>query len=374
MKNGFKRIIKDIVLPQLEQITPYPAGKPVSELEREYGIKNIIKMASNENPFGPSPLAVKALGEALKNMFRYPDGNCYELRKKLSQKFNLKMENFIIGNGSNELIELLIRMFVRPGEEVIMGDPSFIVYRTATVVAGGKPVFVKLKNFEFDIDGMLSHVNKKTRMVIIDNPNNPTGVIVKKRELNYLVEKLPSNIVLILDEAYREFVTDKDYPGELDYVFCGKPVVILRTFSKAYGLAGLRIGYGITDEIIADYINRIRQPFNVNYAAQVAATAALDDEEHLKKTIENNIKGMNFIIEKMSSLGLNCIPSHSNFILIQLPCDADIMYKELLKRGVILRSMKGYGLTNYIRITIGLPEENERAVREIESVLKTLGL
>ncbi len=370
MKNELSSVVKEMVLPQLLNIAPYPAGKPIQELERETGLKNIIKMASNENPFGPSPMAIRALNQELANIFRYPDGNCFELKKKLSEKFNLKPENFIIGNGSNEIIELLIRAFVRPGEEVIMGDPSFIVYRTATVITGGKPVFVKLENFEYNLEKMRLAINNKTKMVIIDNPNNPTGVIVRKRELDIFVSSLPERVILVLDEAYREFVQDEGYPGELDYISCGKPVVVLRTFSKAYGLAGLRIGYGITDESITDCLNRLRQPFNVNFAAQVAAVAALDDVEHIKRTVENNKNGMNFIIKNMTAMGLRCIPSHSNFILVELPMDADLMYKEMLKRGIILRSMKGYGLTNYIRITIGLPEDNERVVREFRSILR----
>ncbi len=372
MKKNLKTVIKEIVLPQLLTLAPYPAGKPISELERELGLKNIIKLASNENPFGPSPLAIKALSRELTNIFRYPDGNCYELKKKLSEKFHLKPENFIIGNGSNEIIELLIRAFVKDGDEVIMADPSFIVYRTVTIVSGGKPIFIKLKDFEFNLDAMYDAINKKTRMVIIDNPNNPTGVIVKKQKLDSFVKSLPESVILVLDEAYREFVLDDDYPGELDYIANGKAVVVLRTFSKAYGLAGLRIGYGITDESITEYLNRLRQPFNVNFAAQIAATAALDDEEHLRKTIENNREGMNFITKSMSALGLRYIPSHSNFVLVELPMDADVMYKEMLKRGIILRSMKGYGLPNYIRITIGLPEDNRRVVREFESILSSL--
>jgi len=373
MKRDMRTIVKSIVLPQLENILPYPAGKPISELERELGIKNIVKMASNENPFGPSPRAVSALKNSLHNIFRYPDGNCYDLKRKLSEKFNLKLENFIIGNGSNEIIELLIRAFVKPGDEVVMAEPSFIVYKTASIIAGAKRVTVKLENFEYNMDRILDAINKKTKMVILDNPNNPTGAIIYKKKLDELVKNLPENTVLVLDEAYREFVQDRNYPGELDYISCGKPVVVLRTFSKAYGLAGLRIGYGITDESITDYINRLRQPFNVNFAAQVAAVAALDDREHIEKTIANNSEGMKFIVKNLTELGLRCVPSHANFVLVELPVDAEIMYKELLKRGIILRSMKGYGLSNYIRITIGLPEDNRRVVTEMRNILEEMG-
>lgn len=372
MKSNLKSIIKEMALAQLSNIAPYTAGKPISEVERELGLKNIIKMASNENPFGPSPMAIRALRRKLTNIFRYPDGNCYELKRKLSEKFKLEPDNFIIGNGSNEIIELLIRAFVRQDEEVIMADPSFIVYRTATIVSGGRPVFIKLNNFEYNLKRMQNAINKKTKMVIIDNPNNPTGIIVRKQELDSFIKDLPDSVILILDEAYREFVQDKGYPGELDYIDCGKPVVILRTFSKAYGLAGLRIGYGITDEYITDYLNRLRQPFNVNFAAQVAAVAAIDDSEHIKRTVENNKIGMNFIIKSMTEMGLKCVPSEANFILIELPIDADTIYKEMLKRGIIIRSMKGYGLSNYIRITIGLPEDNKRVVSELKSLLKKL--
>ena len=372
MKDGLKRIISGLAIPELGRISPYRPGKPIDELKRDLGIRNITKMASNENPFGPSPLALKALKSSLKKIYLYPDGNCFELKKKLSERSGLKPENFIIGNGSNEIIELVVRAFIRSGDEVIIGDPSFVVYKTTTTLTGGKVISVPLKGFLYDIDKMLKTITDRTKLIIIGNPNNPTGTIVASRDIRRLLNSLPEKSICIFDEAYREFVTNRDYPGELEFMDRLKPVLIMRTFSKAYGLAGLRIGYGISDESLIDCLNRIRQPFNVNHLAQIAASAALDDKKHLRKTIKNNNAGMKFIKDSASKLGLNTIDSQANFILIELPCDGEIAFKELLKRGIIVRSMGEYSLKNYIRLTIGLPAENRRFVKELKDILKGL--
>ena len=353
--------IKKLVLDEIEALVPYPPGKPMEELERELGIKDSIKLASNENPLGPSPKAVKAITYALKNLNRYPDGGCFYLKERLAKKIGVKPENLIIGNGSNEIIELVVRTFLRLGEEAVMGNPSFAVYPLAVPAAGGKAIQVPLKNLTHDLDAMADAITKNTKIVFIANPNNPTGTIVTKKQLDKFCGRLPSDVVLVLDEAYYEFVTDSEFPSSLDYLKKGANVVILRTFSKIYGLAGLRIGYGIASEALNLYMNKVRQPFNVNSLAQIAAMAALDDEEHLKKSQKNNIDGLDFLFNEVKAMGFKCVPTQANFFLIKVGKGKEV-YDALLRQGVIVRPMSSYGLDEYVRVTIGLPEENKRFV------------
>jgi histidinol-phosphate aminotransferase len=359
--------VKKLVSDEIEALVPYPPGKPMEELERELGIKNSIKLASNENPLGPSPKAVKAITDALKNLNRYPDGGCFYLKERLAKKIGVKPDNLIIGNGSNEIIELVIRTFLRPGEDVVMGSPSFAVYPLAVPAAGGKAIQVSLKNLTHDLDAMADAVTERTKIIFIANPNNPTGTIVTKKQLDKFCERLPSDVVLVLDEAYYEFVTDSEFPSSLDYLKKGANVVILRTFSKIYGLAGLRIGYGIASEALNRYMNKVRQPFNVNSLAQIAAMAALDDEEHLKKSQKNNIDGLDFLFNEVKAMGFECVPTQANFFLMKVGKGKEI-YDALLRQGVIVRPMGSYGLDEYIRVTVGLPEENKRFVETLKKI------
>lgn len=356
--------MKKLVSDEIEALIPYPPGKPIEEVERELGIKGSIKLASNENPLGPSPKAVDAVAKAIKNLHRYPDGGWHYLKEKLARHLNVKPENLIIGNGSNEIIELVVRTFLKQGQEAVMGNPSFAVYPLVVPAAGGRNVLVPLKNLTHDLDAMLDAITENTKIVFIANPNNPTGTMNTKAELDRFYEKLPEDVILVLDEAYYEFVTSKDFPNSMDYLKGSKNVVVLRTFSKIYGLAGLRIGYGIASERLVFYMNKVRQPFNVNSLAQIGAMAALDDDEHLKKSQKNNQDGLKYLFNELSAMGLECVPTQANFFLVKVG-NGKKVYDDLLKQGVIVRPMASYGLGEYIRVTVGLPDENKRFVEAI---------
>ena len=360
--------LKDLVPDYIRAIVPYPPGKPIEELERELGISDSIKIASNENPLGPSPKAMKAIEDFLPNLHRYPDGSVYYLKEKLADKLGVSPGNLILGNGSNEIIEFLIRALIVPGKEAVMADQAFIIYRIIMQSVGGTNRIVPLKNFTHDLEAMANEINAETRLLFIANPNNPTGTIVTRPEFERLLEKVPEHVVVVLDEAYFEFVNDPDYPSSIDYINETRCVIGLRTFSKAYGLSGLRLGYGIANEELVDALDRIRQPFNVNSVAQVAALHALDDQEHLERTMENNREGMNFLTERLRDMGYNWVPSQANFILIDLQEEAEALYRRLLPEGVIVRSMAGYGLKEFIRVTIGTHEENRRFIEALVKV------
>ncbi len=354
----------------IEELIPYPPGKPIEELERELGITGSIKMASNENPLGPSPLGVEAAKKALNGLNRYPDGSSYYLRRALSASLGVDMEMIITGNGSNEIIELLIRTFLRPGEEVVFGEPSFAVYPLVTKAAGGVGVPVPLKDMTLDLQAMASAITEKTRIVFIANPNNPTGTIVGGDELNAFIDSVPDDVIICLDEAYYEYVRDESYPDSLKYLGGEKPVIALRTFSKIYGLSGLRAGYGIGPAKMIDFLNRVRQPFNMNSIAQAAALAATGDDGHVERSRQNNTSGLEYLYSEVSAMGLPYVPTEANFFLIKVGRGRAV-YEALLKRGVIVRPMDSYGLGEYIRLTVGLPGENERFIGSLKDVLGT---
>lgn len=360
--------VKGLVPSYISCIKPYSPGKPIEELERELGIEGSIKLASNENPLGPSPRAVDAMKEAATGVHRYPDGGCYYLKNKLSQFYGVEPENIIFGNGSNEIIELIVRTFVRNGDRVVTAEPTFLIYRMVVQAAGGHTVTIPLKNFTYDLKALAGAIDQYTRVVFISNPNNPTGTIIKRDEFEWFLGEIPEDVIVVMDEAYYEFVTDQEFPDGLDYIDSIKPVITLRTFSKVYGLAGLRIGYGIAHPYIIENLNRVRQPFNINSIAQAAAIAALDDREHLCKTIDNNLKGLEFLFKELERLGLETVPTQTNFFLIKVG-NGNEVYKRLLQKGVIVRPMDGYGLGEYIRVTVGLPEENERFIYALREVI-----
>ncbi|MCL4479147.1 MAG: histidinol-phosphate transaminase [Deltaproteobacteria bacterium] len=363
------------VAPYIKEIVPYPPGKPIEEVERELGISNSIKIASNENPLGPSPVAVKAIRKALKGINRYPDGSCFYLKNKLSDMLKIDAQSLIIGNGSNELIELIIRTFLKPDDEAIISDPSFLIYSLTVKSAGGKPIMVKLlKDFSYDIDGIINTINSKTRLIFISNPNNPTGTIIKSNDYERLINGVPEHTIIVDDEAYMEFVEDKDYPDGVEYVKQkDRNIIVLRTFSKLYGLAGLRVGYGITTKELADYIERVRQPFNVNNIAQVGALASLEDREHVKKTLRNNHSGLAYLYKELDKLGIVYFKTQANFFLINVSpyMKAVDAFKALLKRGIIVRDMTGYGLGDYIRINVGKPKENKKFIVELRNLINS---
>lgn len=350
----------NLQVPQnISSLVPYPPGKPIEELERELGITGSIKLASNENPLGPSKKAIEAASRALAGLHRYPDGSCYYLKEKLSSMLGVSGEMITFGNGSNEIIELLIRAFLRPGDEAVMGEPSFAVYPIAIKAAGGAARPVPLKDMRHDLKAMAAAITSKTRLVFIANPNNPTGTMVSGAEFAEFMGKVPDGVIVCVDEAYYEFVRGGDFPDTLSYINEGRAVLMLRTFSKIYGLAGLRIGYGVAHPELIGFMDRVRQPFNVNTLAQVAAIAALDDREHLEKTRENNARGLQHLMGELRGMGYECVDTEANFFLVRVG-DGKGVYESLLRKGVIVRPMASYGMPEYIRITVGLPEENRR--------------
>jgi histidinol-phosphate aminotransferase len=337
-------------------LKPYVPGKPIEELERELGVTDSVKLASNENPIGPSPLAIKALRSGLKDINRYPDGGCFHLKKALSKKFGLREDEIIVGNGSNEIIEMATRTFLCNGDEAIMAHPSFVVYPMVVQSAMGKSIVVPLRDFHYDLNTMASRITEKTKMIFIASPNNPTGTIVTKDEMYSFIQKVPDDILVVIDQAYHEYVTTKEYDDCIQYIQQGKSILVLRTFSKIYGLASLRIGYGFSHASIISEMNKVRQPFNVNGLAQKAALAALDDEQHVKKSKKINETGKRFLYKELKKLKLRFIPTEANFIYVILDDNnAFKLYNDLLELGVIVRPMG----KQEIRITIGLPKENK---------------
>ena len=350
----------------IKSLIPYVPGKPIDELERELGISGSIKLASNENPLGPSPKAVTAVRKALEGLNRYPDGSGFHLSRALAGKYGVDPDRIILGNGSNELIELVVRTYVQPGDEVISADPSFVVYRMITQAAGGSNVIVPCREMRHDLDAMAERITAKTRIVFIANPNNPTGTMNNKNEMDRFMNRVPDQVLVAVDEAYFEYVTHADYPDSLDYLKDGRNVLALRTFSKIYGLAGLRIGYGITQPDIAELMNKVRQPFNTNSLGQLGALAALADRKHVEKSVALNNEGKQFLYQSFQRLGVSYLPTETNFVMFETRFDGREVYGALLKQGVIIRSMGGMRL----RVTIGLPEENKRFVSELEKILE----
>jgi histidinol-phosphate aminotransferase len=350
-------------------IPPYVPGKPVEDVERERGIRQSIKLASNENPLGPSPRALAALRQSLDTVHRYPDSAGYELTRKLAGRHRLDPEQIVLGNGSDDIIGMLARAFLQPGDEVIMPTPAFQMYEIETRAAAAVPVEVPLARWRTDLEAMAARLTPRTRFVFVNTPHNPTGGLVMRAELETFMARLPEDVLLVLDEAYIEFVRDPAGPDSLDYVRAGRPVVGLRTFSKAYGLAGLRIGYGIMPAEVAGILNRVRQPFNVNRPAQAAAAAALDDVEFLEETLRVVHRGVDYLQRALGELGLECLPTQSNFLMVGGLGDARRVYEGLLDRGVIVRPLASYGFPDYIRVNAGTPEENQRLVEALRQVL-----
>ncbi len=356
----------------ISTLVPYPPGKPIEELEREYGVKNPIKLASNENPLGPSPKAVEAARNILASLHRYPDGSGYYLKRRISEKLGIRAEQIVLGNGSNDLIDFLIRVYVRPGIQVISSEPSFLVYRKMVQIAGGENIIVPLKDFRHDLSAMADAVTPATRIIFLDNPNNPAATVMRQQDFDAMLARLPDHVLVVLDGAYEEFVRDPECPMGYRYPDRDKRVVGLRTFSKAYGLAGLRVGYGIMDPDIASMLDRVRQPFNVNIVALAAAEAALDDREHLDKTLKITWDGLDLLAGELRKMGCGVMPGHTNFMLVETGCDAKKIYEGMLRKGVIIRAMGAYGFPTHIRITVGLPEENSRFLKAFSEVMKEI--
>lgn len=346
-------------------LKPYAPGKPIDELERELGITGSIKLASNENPIGPSPMAVEAIAKLLGGLHRYPDGAGFYLKKAISEKFGLPIDGIILGNGSNELLEIIVRTFLLEGENAIMAEPSFVVYKMAAQAAGRERVVVPLKDGLHDLEAMADRITDKTKLIFIANPNNPTGTMNTAAQMDSFMKRVPEDVIVVLDEAYYEYVVSSEYPDTLAYLKAGRNIIALRTFSKIYGLAGLRIGYGFAPPALVDLMNRVRQPFNTNSLAQAGALAALDDDSHVAKSRMANRDGKAYLYRELGRLGVDYVPTQANFIYMDLKQDAGAVNDKLLRQGVIIRPM---GPTQ-IRVTIGLEEENERFIGALEKVL-----
>jgi histidinol-phosphate aminotransferase len=357
--------------PHLKNLPVYQPGRPIEEVARELGLSadGIIKVASNENPFGPSPLAVAAMPKALAGVNLYPDGNAFYLKQKLAAKLGVEPANLILGNGSNEIIEFVGHALLAPDADVVVSQFCFAVYPIVTKLFGANLVTVPAKNYGHDLPAMLRAITSRTRVVFVANPNNPTGTLAPREEVVRFVNDVPDEVLLVMDEAYVEFLKDPLDLVSLVRLGTRKNLILMRTFSKIYGLAGLRIGYGIgTPEFIA-VLEKIRQPFNVNRLAQTAALAALDDAEHVRKTRANNFAGLEFFERAFRELKLEFIPSHGNFILVRVGAGQKV-FETLQKRGVIVRPMAGYQLPEWIRISIGTPRENERCLAALKTALK----
>jgi len=361
--------VRQLVPDYIRGLAPYPPGMPIEELEREYGVYDSIKLASNENPLGPSPKAIAAIERALPNLHRYPDGNCFYLKRALAKKLGVSPEALIIGNGSNEIIELAVRTFMQPGDEAVIADQAFAIYRIVVQAAGGVGRIVPLRSFTHDLEAMAEAVSPNTRMVFLANPNNPTGTIFRRRQWDDFIVSLPAHVIVVMDEAYFEFVDDREYPDSLAYHRPGRLLITLRTFSKIYGLAALRVGFGVAQPELIEVMNRVRQPFNVSSLAQVAALAALDDDEHVMRTRACNREGMEYLRRECERVGLEVVPSWANFVMVRVGSGARV-YDALLRLGVIVRPMGVYGFPEYVRITVGTATENTRCMAALEQVVR----
>jgi histidinol-phosphate aminotransferase len=358
--------LERLVKPHIRELEPYQPGKPIEELERELGIEGAIKLASNESPIGPSPRAVAAVRDALAGVHRYPDGASFALRRKLAARLGVDGSQLVFGCGGDEILELISKCMLGPGDECVYAWPSFAMYPIVVRGMGATPVAVPLDaGLAHDLAAMRRAITPRTKLVFVCNPNNPTGTSVGAREFDDFVASLPADVVLAVDEAYFEFARRPDFPRSLEWLSRRPGTLVLRTFSKIYGLAGLRIGYGVADRELASYLERARHPFNVNRLAEAAAVAALDDAEHAERSRAVNAEGMAYLSRELPALGVEVWPSDANFVLARIgvgACD------RLLRQGVIVRPLTGFGMPEHVRISIGLPEENERLVKTLRRI------
>ncbi|MDD5491888.1 MAG: histidinol-phosphate transaminase [bacterium] len=362
-------MIEKLVRKNILQFQPYIPGKPIAEVKRELGLKDVIKLASNENPLGPSPKALQAVKKALKNVFLYPEGSGILLKQKIAKKLGLRPSNIILGNGSDELIEIIGKTILNPEDEIIVSADGFIRYKMAGDLMGCRVVPVPSIDYKHDLAGMKAAVTSHTKVIFIANPNNPTGTYVTDAELAGFFQGLREDIIVVFDEAYYEYATQNDYPQTLSYLRQGKNIIILRTFSKIYALAGLRVGYGLAGEKLISFLERVRPPFNVNSLAQVAAEASLDDNRQVKKGRALVKKERKKLYRDLDRLSVAYIPSATNFVLIDLKREAAEISRKLLASGVIVRPMGEYKLPTCIRVTIGLPAENKRFISTLKKLI-----
>lgn len=355
----------------IRAIAPYQPGKPVSELAREMNLDpaKIVKLASNENPLGMGPKARAAVERELAELARYPDGNGFDLKAKIASKFAVNLDQIVLGNGSNDILELIAHAFLKEGDSAVFSEYAFAVYPLATQAVGASNICVKAVDYGHDLDAMRAAIRPDTKIVWIANPNNPTGTLARPGDLIEFLELCPKNVLVVLDEAYTEFLPREKRSDSIGWLKQFANLIVVRTFSKAYGLAGLRVGFALANPEVADILNRIRQPFNVNSLAQAAAVAALDDLEFLKQSVEVNAAGMKQITEALQELGLSFIESYGNFVTFHCG-DAKLLNQFMLERGVIVRPLAGYGMANSLRVSIGLPEENARFIEVLREAME----
>ncbi len=364
---GLDRVVK----PHIRSLEPYQPGKPIEELERELGIDDVIKLASNESPLGPSPKAVTALRSALESVHRYPDGASFALRRALSQRLGVDEAQLVFGCGADELLELVAKTCLGPGDEAVYAWPSFAMYPIVVRGMGATPIPVPLdSDLVHDLDAMRAAIGERTRVVMLCNPNNPTGTSLGAEAFDAFVASLPEDLVLVVDEAYFEYRRRDDFPDALAWLSRRPGTLVLRTFSKIYGLAGLRVGYGVADRELASYLQRARHPFNVNRLAEVAALAALDDEDHARRSREVNAAGATYLARELGELGIDVWPTDANFVLARI---GEGQSERLLSEGIIVRPLAGFGMPDHVRISIGLPEENERLVKTLRRLREARG-
>lgn len=353
------------VHPDIASLSPYVPGKPIEELQRELGLARVIKLASNENPLGPSPKALAALREGHETLHRYPDGGAFRLRQALADRWKVTQDQVILGNGSDEILSLLARTFLAPGDEAVMADQTFVIYKMEVAAAHGTPVIVPLKEWRHDLPAMAAAVTERTKLLFLCNPNNPTGTMVSAEEVDRLLARVPAHVVVVFDEAYFEYVRSPQFPDSMAYVKQGRNVIVLRTFSKIYGLAGLRIGYGVATAEIINFLNRVRPPFNANSLAQRAALAALGDDDHVARSRAVNAAGMEQLVKGLTDLGFAPIPSEANFIYVDVGREGRAVFEALLREGLIVRHIEG----QMVRVTIGQEEENREFLAALKRVL-----
>lgn len=359
-----------IIRKDILKIQAYEPGKPIEEVKREFGLKNVIKLASNENPLGPSPKAIRAIFKTLQSLHRYPQGDCFYLKRGLARHLKINSAHLMFGNGSDELIDIILKTIHAANAQIITADVTFVEYKISAAINGFKVKTVPLSDFKFDLNAIKKAVSKNTKVIFIANPNNPTGTYLNKNEVSTFIKSIPKNILIVFDEAYFEYTEEEDFPSLIPLVKKYDNIIILRTFSKIFGLAGLRVGYMIAPEAFVKAAERVRQPFNVNSLAQVAAQEALGDYDFLKKARKLNKAEKQFLYQEFDKLNLWFQPSSTNFIFIKMDCDAAVVFQKMLKRGVIIRPMALYKLHNYCRVTIGTHDENIKLIETLKNALQ----
>jgi histidinol-phosphate aminotransferase len=360
--------LTDLVLPSVAALTPYEPGKPIEEVQRELGISHAVKLASNENPLGPSPMAVAAVRTAIGELNRYPDGGSVILTRKIAAHHGVTPEHIFLGCGSVEILNLLAYLFIRPGLNAVTSEHAFAIYELVVAASGGVTRTTPMKDYTFDLDAIGAAIDANTRVIFLANPNNPTGTIYRRDAWERLLGRVPDHTVIVADEAYFEFVRDPDYPNALEYLAAQPKLIVLRTFSKIFGLAGLRVGYGVAHPQMVNLLHNVRQPFNINLLAQAAVLAGMEDHEHVRRTLEVNAQGVAYLEREFRRLKLEFAPTQGNFFLVDVG-DGVKVFNALLRRGVIVRPMHGYKFPRHVRISVGLPEENRKLIEALETVL-----